>query len=52
MINECQSMSELCVCSGLFCLSSLALLHLGNNARIDLIELVEDQQNADAAPRQ
>lgn len=43
-------MSELCVCSGLFCLSSLALLHLGNNARIDLIELVEDQQNADAAP--
>ena len=50
MINECQSMSELCVCSGLFCLSSLALLHLGNNARIDLIELVEDQQNADAAP--
>lgn len=42
-------MSELCVCSGLFCLSSLALLHLGNNARIDLIELVEDQQNADAA---
>ena len=50
MISECQSLSELCVCSGLFCLSSFALLHLGDNARIDLIELVEDQQNADAAP--
>lgn len=38
------------VCGRLCCFGSFALLHLGDNARIDLIELVEDQQNADAAP--